>query len=225
MRWSKARPTHRLEVTLDELRALRRRIDQDEIQSSDRRLLGALVSLQIGQAERRDARMLAKIAATVAASSSTSQPPSDPKAADATTASPASSSASADAKATSNDEAATPAAESDAARDKPEPAPGDDSKPKGHGRNGASAFRAAQHSFYALALGVLGAVCSACQLGKMSRYREKIVIRIVGQPMFRAEQHHHEQARCRNCGRVVRADGAACVHEGVGTERLAQPRQ
>jgi hypothetical protein len=213
----KARPTHLLEVTLDELRALRRRIDQDEILSSDRPLLGALVSQQIGQGERRDARMLAKVAATVAASSSTSEPPSDPKASDATAGSPASSS-SADAKATSHDEAASPAAESDAAGEKPEP--GDDSKSKGHGRNGASAFRAAQHFFHALALGVIGAICTACQLGKMSRYREKIIIRIVGQPMFRAEQHHHEQARCRNCGRVVRAEGPACVHEGVGTEYI-----
>ncbi len=213
----KARPTHLLEVTLDELRALRRRIDQDETLSSDRPLLGALVSQQIGQGERRDARMLAKVAATVAASSSTSEPPSDPKASDATAGSPASSS-SADAKATSHDEAASPAAESDAAGEKPEP--GDDSKSKGHGRNGASAFRAAQHFFHALALGVIGAICTACQLGKMSRYREKIIIRIVGQPMFRAEQHHHEQARCRNCGRVVRAEGPACVHEGVGTEYI-----
>jgi transposase len=215
VRWSKARATHRLEVTLDELRALRRRLDEYEIESSDRTVLGVLVSQQIGQAERREARMLAKVAATVAASSSTSEPSSEPKASDATAASPANSSSSADAKATSHNEAATPAAESDAAGEKPEPEPG-----KGHGRNGASAFQAAQHYFYALALGVLGVVCTACQLGKMSRYREKIIIRIVGQAMFRAEQHHYEQARCRNCGRVVRADGPACVHEGVGTEYI-----
>ena len=217
MRWSSRRPTHRVEVRLDELRALRRRIDEGEILAADRPLLGVLVAEKIGQAEERDARKIAKIAATVAASSSTSER-SDPEVSDATAASTASSS-SADAKATSNDAAVSPVAESDPADEKPEledePKPG-----KGHGRNGASAFRAAQHYFYALALGVIGAVCSACQLGKMSRYREKIIIRIVGQPMFRAEQHHHEQARCRNCGRVVRADGPACVHEGVGTEYI-----
>jgi transposase len=218
VRWSKARATHRLEVTLDELRALRRRIDQDEVQSSDRPLLGALVSQQIRQVERRDARMLAKIAATVAASSS--EPSSEPKASDATAASSVSGSSSADAKATSNDESAPLAAESGAAGEQPERKPGDDSKPKGHGRNGASAFRAAQHYFYALALGMIGAVCTACQIGKMYRYREKILIRIVGQPMFRAEQHHHEQARCRNCGRVVRADGPVFLREGVGTEYI-----
>ena len=119
-----------------------------------------------------------------------------------------------------SDAAASPAAESEGEDEEPKPEPGGGPKPKGHGRNGASAFRAAQHDFYALALGVIGAVCTACQIGKMYRYREKIILRIVGQPMFRAEQHHHEQARCRNCGRVVRADGPACVHEGVGTEYI-----
>ncbi len=194
----KARPTQRLEVTLDGLRELRRRIDQKQLAASDWPLVGALVSMQIGRAEERAARMLAKIAASAAASPSTSEPPCDPKASD--------------------DTAASPGAESEG--DDEEPEPGGGPKPKGHGRNGASAFRAAQHYFYALALGVIGAVCTACQIGKMYRYREKIIIRIVGQPMFHAEQHHHEQARCRNCGRVVRADGPACVHEGVGTEYI-----
>jgi transposase len=219
--WSQARPTQRLEVALDELRAVRRRIDQNEpILASDRPLLGALLSQQIGRAEGRAARLLAKLAASTAASQGTSVPPSDPKASDDAAASPAGSSSSSDAKATSSDAAASPAAESEGDDEEPEPEPGGDPKPKGHGRNGASAFRTAQHYFYALALGVIGAVCTACQIGKMYRYREKIIIRIVGQPMFRAEQHHHEQARCRNCGRVVRADGLACVHEGVGTEYI-----
>jgi len=217
---SKARPTQRLEVTLDGLRELRRRIDQKQLAASDWPLVGALVSKQIGRAEERYARMLAKIAASAAASPSTSEPPSDPKAFDDTAASPASSSSSFDAKATSSDAAALPAAESGGDDEEPEPKPDGGPKPKGHGRNGASAFRAAQHFFYALALGVIGAVCTACEIGKMYRYREKIIIRIVGQPMFRAEQHHHEQARCRNCGHIVRAEGPACVHEGVGTDYI-----
>jgi hypothetical protein len=103
-----------------------------------------------------------------------------------------------------------------------EPDPGDskESKPKGHGRNGAGAYRQAQHVFHALALGVIGAVCAVCGLAKMYRYREKIVIRIVGQPLFRAELHHYEQARCRGCGRIVRAEGRACVQEGLGTDYI-----
>jgi hypothetical protein len=203
-------------VTLDELHAVRRRIAAEQLVASDLALFDALVLQQVGRAEGRDARMLAKIEALAGASRSTSESPPDPKASDAAAASPASSSSSSDAPATSSDETASPDAGSGSAGDG-----GDDPKPrKGHGRNGASAFRAAQHFFYALALGVIGAVCSACQIGKMHRYREKVIIRIVGQPMFHAEQHHHEQARCRNCGRVVRADGTACVHEGVGTEYI-----
>jgi hypothetical protein len=31
----------------------------------------------------------------------------------------------------------------------------------------------------------------------MDRHREKIVIRIIGQPMFGAAVHHLEQGRCR----------------------------
>jgi ribosomal protein L37E len=207
-----------VELTLDELRAVRRRIAERQLVASDWSLFDAFVAQQVGRGEERDARMLAKIAASATASPTTNEPPADAKASDTTAASPASASSSSDAQATSPDEAATPAAESEG--DDEEPEPGDDPKPKGHGRNGASAFRTAQHFLYTLALGVIGAVCTACQIGKMSRYREKIIIRIVGQPMFGAEQHHHEQARCRNCGRVVRADRPACVHEGVGTEYI-----
>jgi ribosomal protein L37E len=207
-----------VELTLDELRAVRRRIAERQLVASDWSLFDAFVAQQVGRGEERDARMLAKIAASATASPTTNEPPADAKASDTTAASPASASSSSDAQATSPDEAATPTAESEGEGEKADP--GDDPKPKGHGRNGASAFRTAQHFLYTLALGVIGAVCTACQIGKMSRYREKIIIRIVGQPMFGAEQHHHEQARCRNCGLVVRADGPTCVHEGVGTEYI-----
>jgi hypothetical protein len=220
---ARATPTSRLELTLDELRAVRRRIAAQHLAASDFALFDAFVEQQVWRAEGRVARMLAKSAASAAASESTSELAPELDASDATTASPASGSASSDAKATSSDEAAaSPTAESEGDDGNgPEPEPIGDRKPrKGHGRNGASAFRAAQHYFYTLALGMIGAVCTACQFEKMYRYREKIIIRIVGQPMFRAEQHHHEQARCRNCGRVVRADGRACVHEGVGTEYI-----
>jgi hypothetical protein len=154
---------------------VRRRIAAQHLAASDWPLFDALVAQQVWRAEGREARMFAKVAASAAASQSTSELPPAPNASDATTASPASGSSSSDAKATSSDEAASPAAESVSEGDgnKAEPEPGDDRNPrKGHGRNGASAFRAAQHYFYALALGVIGAVCTACQLGKMSRYRE-----------------------------------------------------
>ena len=64
---SSSRPTQRIEVTLDGLRELRRRIDQEQLVASDWLLVGALVSKQIGRAEERYARMLAKIAASATA--------------------------------------------------------------------------------------------------------------------------------------------------------------
>lgn len=90
-------------------------------------------------------------------------------------------------------------------------------KPKGHGRNGASAFVNAKHFVHALAAGVLGALCSACGLGRLTRYREKVVIRLVGQPLFAAELHHLEQARCRVCGRILRAQAPTGILEGLGS--------
>jgi len=67
------------------------------------------------------------------------------------------------------------------------------------------------HFFHTLALGVIGALCEACRLGKMYRYREKIIIRIIGQPLFGAELHHYEQARCRVCGHVYPLHGPVLV--------------
>jgi hypothetical protein len=198
-----------VEVTLEELRAVHQRIGQEQLAASDWRVVGACVWKEIARAEGLQDRKATKIAAAAAASSEGSEVGADNNASiDGGASAPSDTNATG-----SSEEAASPAKE-------PSHDPAEESKPKGHGRNGASAFRAAQHFFHALALGVIGAVCTACEIGKMYRYREKLIIRIVGQPMFRAEQHHYEQARCRNCGRVVRADGPACVHEGAGTEYI-----
>ena len=61
-------------------------------------------------------------------------------------------------------------------------------------------------------------ISQKCGLAKMSRYREKLVVRIIGQAMFGAEVHHHEQARCRNCGCIVRASGPQELTQGLGTD-------
>lgn len=202
----------RFEVTLDGLRELRRRIDHKQLEAADWALLGALVSKQIARAEQRQARRIAKVAAAAATSTDASEPAANTNASSDAGASTDSSSSS-DANATSSDGTASPAGQT--GRDGEDAA--GNGKPKGHGRNGASAYRSAQHLYDALAVGVIGAVCAVCAIGKMYRYREKIVIRIIGQPLFRAEQHHYEQARCRNCGHIVRAEGPSWVHEGLGT--------
>jgi transposase len=191
-------------VTLDELRELRHRLDDQQLESDDWPLLRALVSQQIGRAEARQERMIAKIVAAAAPEdASGSVPDGESK----------SSPASSEANRASDSEPTMPPDGGDNEAGKRDP-----KKRKGHGRNGASAYRQAKHFFYALGIGVLGALCSRCGFGKMYRYREKVIIRIVGQPLFDAEIHHYEQARCRNCGHVVRASGPTYVHEGLGSD-------
>jgi hypothetical protein len=186
--------------------------------------MDALVSNQIVRTEERNERRIAKVAAAAAATADTSGPEASSEAgvsaytggstgsSSSSSTSATSGTASSGANTASGDEPAPPAREAE------ETTPGDSKKPKGHGRNGAGAYRQARHFSHGLAPGVIGALCEACGLAKMYRYREKIVIRIIGQPMFGAEMHHLGQARCRRCGYIVRAQSPACVHEGLGTD-------
>jgi hypothetical protein len=202
--------TERFEVTLDGLRRLHQRVDRKQLEPEDWPLLGALVSKQIARAEGRQERMIAKIAAAAAGTAATENVRGPIIDADYSV---HGESTGREASATSSPEPESLATGSDGAAN-----PRDAEKPKGHGRNGANAYKKAKHFFYALAVGVIGAVCEACGFGKMYRYREKFIIRIVGQPLFGAELHHYEQARCRECHHVVRATGPAWVHEGIGSD-------
>lgn len=186
----------RIDLSLDGLHQLLHRIERKELVDGDWAVLGALVLDLILRMQGKQDRMAAKLQARGAASSGsvvdalpveTSAPPALP------------SGAGAD----------LPPSDAGAA--------GPEKKAKGHGRNGASAFENAKHFVHALAAGLLGALCTACGLGRMTRYREKVVIRVVGQPLFAAELHHLEQARCRVCGRVVRAEGPTGLLEGIGS--------
>lgn len=51
----------------------------------------------------------------------------------------------------------------------------------------------------------------------MSPYRDKVIIRVVGQSIFGAQRHRFQQARCRLCGAILRADGTDLVLDGIGT--------
>lgn len=210
--------TKRFEVTLDGLHQLRGRIDHHQLEPDDWALVGALVSKQIAHAEARLQRMLAKLAANAADD-------------DAPTSTPGAGESPDTGESPSHNEPEAPASGGDPAGSG---GSGGSEKPKGHGRNGSNAYRKAQHIFHALALGavggggggagcaagggVVGARCDACGCGTMWPYREKVVIRIIGQPLFAAETHHYEQVRCRECGRIVRADGPAHVHQGMGSD-------
>jgi hypothetical protein len=160
-------------------------------------LVGALVLNLIARIERRQERMLAKIQAAAAQSrpgDGTGDAQPDCGGHDETSG------------AASPGEQLAPPAASACGLPEPEPTnpsdlpadqPTGSAKVKGHGRNGAGAYTAAHHVWYALAAGILGMVCERCEAGRMSRYREKVVIRIVGQPLLEAILHHYEQARCK----------------------------
>jgi hypothetical protein len=207
----------RMDVTLEGLRAVHRRIGLHQLEEGDWQLMGALVLNLIARIESRQERMIAKIRAAAAqgqASDATGDAEPDCRGhGDASsTAQPGGAAAAGGA----NDSASPqpePTNPSDLSGDKPN----GDGKVKGHGRNGVGAYTAAKHVFYALAAGIIGMVCQRCGAGRMSRYREKVVIRIVGQPLWEAILHHYEQARCKICGYIVRATGPAFVLEGIGT--------
>lgn len=224
----------RFDVTLDGLRQLRRRIEHKQLEPDDWGLVGALVSKQIARAETRQERMIAKLeeaAASRADAESTdgpvlegefsvvgdcdqagASPPPRPEAnaSDHSGSDPAASDAPA--KIGAHGGGAGAAAGDNAVKDGQDP-----KKRKGHGRNGASAYRKAKDVIHSLAAGVIGALCVACGRARMTRTRTKIVIRIVGQPLFAAERHHFERARCRKCGYIVCAEGLAAVLMGIGT--------
>ena len=96
------------------------------------------------------------------------------------------------------------------------PTPDPPKKIKNHGRNGAAAYTNAKHVVHALVPGVLGSLCE-CGKACMTKYREKVTIRVLGQPLFGGELHHFEQARCRMCGKISRAAGPAAVMDGIGS--------
>jgi transposase len=194
--------TQRIDVSLDGLHQLLHRIERQELSAGDWAICGALVLQLITRTESKQQRRLAKLAAAA-----------PNKLADVI-----------DAECTATNDgggisaALSPAEDAGAAPGTP--ADGEEvgsKKVKGHGRNGAGAYIKAKHFMHALMLGVLGALCEACGAGRMTRYREKVVVRVVGQPLFGAEVHHFEQARCRARGRIVRARGPDRLLEGLGT--------
>ena len=215
----------RLEVTLDGLRQLIHRIDHEQVERDDLPLLRGLVWNLFVREERRQERTIAKVVAAASAEQDASGRGRDVEASspnDALTESPSPSGTSATSNSASSDAKASeePSPAETACRSKDETTRVNAERPKGHGRNGASAYRQAQHISHMLEPGVIGMPCEKCGRGKMHRYREKIVIRIVGRPMFGAEVHHHEQGRCRACGHSVRAESPTEICEGLGTDYI-----
>ena len=199
----------RIDVTLAGLHQLRERIDRQQLEERDWAVVGALVSQRIEHNEARLARLRNK-AAQQSAEQAEVEPVNDPGR-------PA--------------EAEDTGATGEPALEGPDPEGGSGTgepasmsqKPpkKGHGRNGADAFVNATKHVHALVDGVIGATCAACGRGPVSVYRDKVIIRVVGQPNFDARRHQFQQGRCRLCGAIVTAEGSELViREGVGSSYI-----
>jgi hypothetical protein len=202
----------RTDVTIEELHQLRERIDRQQLEGDDWVVVGALVSALIARSEARQARLRAKA----------DQQAAQEKAKQAAT---ESIDDVGDALEAAEDTAATgeasePAPERALGHGEPAGAGSTEQAPpkKGHGRNGADAFRQATNDIHGLAAGIIGATCASCCMERVSRYRDKVIIRVVGQPIFAAVRHVFEQGRCRLCGAIVTAEGSEQVlRQGVGT--------
>jgi hypothetical protein len=222
--------TERIEVTLGFLYEVRRHIGVRKLEENDWPLVGALVTKAITGYERQQERMFARLQAAAAqsqpgdssahetcddAGDSTGDAPPDCGEPNETSGATAPTSEAPAAGDTSSCESPEP--ELTNPSDLPADKPKENGQGKGHGRNGADAYTAAHHVWHALAAGIIGTLCEKCRKSRMLRYREKVVIRIVGQSLFQASLHHYEQARCKHCGHIVRATGPANVLEGIGT--------
>jgi hypothetical protein len=194
----------RIRTTLSGLRNLRRRIDQLALEVEDWPVVGALVSKDIARAERRLAKMLEKLAkaqesegkgtgANIDADDHTvTDANEDEEDGDAgpTRAGEDEGAARGDSSSNSSESSASTArgdsssnsSESSESSISAEP----ETKPKGHGRNGAGAYVNAKHYFHALLIGIIGGLCEACGVGHISRHREKLIVVVKGQPLFDA---------------------------------------
>lgn len=204
----------RIRSTLTELRTVARRADRRALEEADWPVVNALLSKEIARAERRLGKMLAKLARTQAPADEVAGSVLD---AESTVADAeedqdgdGGSSGSGEAGETARDVSSSNGAQN------VNDCPSGDSEPrrKGHGRNGAGAYVHATHCFHGLMAGIIGTLCAACGVGRMSRYRDKLIVVVKGQPLFGAELHHFEQARCRLCGALLRAEGTAAVTGG-----------
>ena len=92
----------------------------------------------------------------------------------------------------------------------------DKSKPAGHGRNGAKAFRGAEKVKVSHQELKSGDRCPDCARGNVYEQKEpKVLVRIVGQAPLAATVYELERLRCNGCGQVFTAQEP----EGIGPEK------
>jgi transposase len=104
-------------------------------------------------------------------------------------------------------------------RPAPRPDPAEPAAPpnaKGHGRNGAEAYRGAEKIRVRHDAIKAGAACPGCLKGKVyGTAHPGVLVRIVGQAPLQAKVYELEKLRCNLCGELFTADPPA----GVGAEK------
>ncbi len=93
---------------------------------------------------------------------------------------------------------------------------GGKNKAKGHGRNGAESYKAAQTIQIPHPSLKPGDHCPECQEGKVYAQKEPgLLVRVVGQAPLQATVYQRERLRCNLCGGVFTAEAP----DGVGTKK------
>jgi transposase len=77
---------------------------------------------------------------------------------------------------------------------------------KGHGRNGAEAYRGAERIDVAHSSLRAGDACPACGQGTVYEKAPGVLVRITGQPPLAAKVYRLQKLRCHLCGQVFTAD-------------------
>jgi transposase len=80
---------------------------------------------------------------------------------------------------------------------------------KGHGRNGAEAYHAAERIDVPHASLKAGDPCPACDKGTVYDRAPGVLVRITGQPPLAATVYHVQKLRCHLCGQVFTAPAPA----------------
>ena len=90
-----------------------------------------------------------------------------------------------------------------------------ENKSKGHGRNGAEAYRGATTIKVSYDLLKPGDHCPECQKGKVYHNTPGYLVRIVGQAPLAATVYELEKLRCNLCGEIFTAEAP----QGVGPQK------
>jgi transposase len=77
--------------------------------------------------------------------------------------------------------------------------------PKGHGRNGADAYRGAERVTVRHPSLAAGDACPACRQGTVYEKAPGVLVRIIGQPPLGATIYELQKLRCHLCGEVFTA--------------------